>query len=149
MWRFLPFENVERFISRDADSRLSIREKLAVDKWIESDKTLHIMRDHPHHNVYIFAGLFGLVVTEDLNLKNNILEFTIYDTYLFNKWSDTPFLNKYVYNKYLLNDDIYVMIHVSLNIHFQIHFQQKWWIIGLLVKFMTKMIIDIINIKNG
>lgn len=52
MWRFVavadPF--VERVCFRDTDSRLSIREKTAVDVWMSSDKKYHIMRDHPSHN---------------------------------------------------------------------------------------------------
>jgi hypothetical protein len=40
MWRFTACDDddVEMFISRDTDSRLSIREKEAVDEWIESGK---------------------------------------------------------------------------------------------------------------
>ena len=61
-WRFLPTddENIERFIVRDCDSRMDNREKVAVDEWIQSDKTLHIMRDHPYHNVPILGGTWGL-----------------------------------------------------------------------------------------
>jgi hypothetical protein len=61
MWRFEPIDNpdVELFISRDTDSRISDREKLAVDEWLKSDKLFHIMRDHPHHTFYILAGMFG------------------------------------------------------------------------------------------
>lgn len=108
-WRFLPKEGVERFISRDADSRLLIREKLAVDEWIESGKSLHIMRDHPHHGLPIYAGLFGLVVTPELNMLDNIKEWTLknqYSSQLYNKFADQPFLNQYVYDKYILTGDM-------------------------------------------
>lgn len=44
---------------RDADSRLNIREKAAVDEWLLSSKDFHIMRDHFHHAVPIMAGAFG------------------------------------------------------------------------------------------
>ena len=37
-------------LSRDCDSRLNKREKLAVDELLKSDKNFHIMRDHPWHN---------------------------------------------------------------------------------------------------
>ena len=108
LWRFLPKDGVERFISRDADSRLLIREKLAVDEWIQSGKSLHIMRDHPHHGYPIYAGLFGLVVTENLNLKDDILTFVNRNNGndLFNKFADTPFLNEFVYNKYVGSGDM-------------------------------------------
>ena len=46
-WRFRPLydPSVEFWISRDADSRLSWREKNAVDEWLVSGKTAHLMRD--------------------------------------------------------------------------------------------------------
>jgi hypothetical protein len=37
--------DVDRFIVRDADSRLNSREKAAVDAWIASGATFPIMRD--------------------------------------------------------------------------------------------------------
>lgn len=60
-WRFLPAidNSVDIMISRDVDSRLSLREKLAVDEWLSSDKDFHIMRDHPFHNTYILGGMWG------------------------------------------------------------------------------------------
>jgi protein O-GlcNAc transferase len=61
MWRFEPIDDpeVEIMISRDADSRIYLREKLAVDEWLESGKLFHIMRDHPYHSYQIQAGMFG------------------------------------------------------------------------------------------
>jgi len=48
-WRFFAADlpDCEYAIFRDCDSRLSLREKLAVDEWIQSKKSVHIMRDHP------------------------------------------------------------------------------------------------------
>lgn len=61
-WRFEAIDdpNVELMISRDVDTQILLREKLAVDDWIKSDKLLHIMRDHPWHNYKIQAGMFGI-----------------------------------------------------------------------------------------
>lgn len=49
MQRFLVADDhrFERFCIRDADSRLSWREKVAVDDWVESDLILHVGKDHP------------------------------------------------------------------------------------------------------
>jgi hypothetical protein len=60
--RFLPAvdPNVETMISRDCDSRLSLREKSAVDEWLESDKGFHTIHDHFHHTVPILGGLWGM-----------------------------------------------------------------------------------------
>ena len=60
-WRFLPFDdiNVDIFIVRDVDSRINFREELAVNHWLESNKNLHVMRDHPHHFYKILGGMWG------------------------------------------------------------------------------------------
>ena len=58
-WRFYACEDSDIVLSRDTDSRLSLREKLAVDEWLSSDKDFHIMRDHPHHTVPILGGMWG------------------------------------------------------------------------------------------
>ena len=59
-WRFYACEDSDIMLSRDTDSRLSNREKLAVDEWLESDKDFHIMRDHPYHNTEILGGMWGV-----------------------------------------------------------------------------------------
>ncbi len=60
-WRFLPAEDkdVDIFISRDCDCRLSNREYRAVQEWIESGEKFHIMRDHPYHQAPILGGMWG------------------------------------------------------------------------------------------
>lgn len=57
-WRFLPLDDlsVDRFIVRDTDSRLSIRERSAVQEWEDSGKCFHIMRDNKWHNVVPICG---------------------------------------------------------------------------------------------
>ena len=44
LYRFLPAgeQDVYAMISRDVESRLSYREKYAVDEWMESDKMFHV-----------------------------------------------------------------------------------------------------------
>lgn len=61
MWRFEAIDDptVEIMMSRDTDTRILFREKIAVDEWLNSDKLFHIMRDHPHHNNVILGGMFG------------------------------------------------------------------------------------------
>ncbi len=60
-WRFLAAADseVEVAIVRDADSRLSPREKRAVDAWMQSGRGCHIMRDHPLHTALIAGGAWG------------------------------------------------------------------------------------------
>jgi len=61
-WRFGPmFDDrmVERFIVRDTDSRLNVREAQAVREWEESGLLFHIIRDNNEHNIRILGGTWG------------------------------------------------------------------------------------------
>lgn len=61
LWRFYPCSDntVDVMISRDCDSRLSVRDKAAVDEWLKSDKKFHILRDCCQHGWPICAGMWG------------------------------------------------------------------------------------------
>lgn len=60
-WRFKPAgeDDVDVFISRDCDSRLTSREARAVEVWMKSPYLIHAMRDHPWHSVPILGGMWG------------------------------------------------------------------------------------------
>jgi Flp pilus assembly protein TadD len=60
-WRFLASDDseVDRFLCRDADSRVNCRERAAVEAWLASGKSFHAMRDHVYHNELILAGMWG------------------------------------------------------------------------------------------
>jgi len=73
LWRFWVADDpsVELFVVRDTDCRLSIREKEAVDEWIESGKEFHVMRDHPFQMSPIVPNLWGMRVGnfKDMRVK--------------------------------------------------------------------------------
>ena len=50
---------VEKFLVRDSDNDLTMRERFAVDEWISSQKPFHAMRDHPLHRDPVLAGAWG------------------------------------------------------------------------------------------
>ncbi len=60
-WRFQVLEdpNVARFLIRDCDSVVNVRERVAVDEWIASDRHFHLMRDHFGHTDLVLAGMWG------------------------------------------------------------------------------------------
>jgi hypothetical protein len=63
-WRFLAFtdNSATRVISRDADARLTPRDKAAVEEWMKSKWLFHTMHDHKYHHKWpILAGMFGAV----------------------------------------------------------------------------------------
>lgn len=49
----------ERYLIRDADSRICEREVIAVREWEKSGAPFHVGRDHPHHTFSILGGLWG------------------------------------------------------------------------------------------
>lgn len=76
-WRFEASYDpeIEVVIFRDTDSRLNLREKLAVDEWLKGDKTFHIMRDHPYHKFPILGGMWGVKNKNNYNLEKLIKDF--------------------------------------------------------------------------
>ena len=107
-WRFEAIDdpNVEIMMSRDTDTRILLREKLAVDEWLESGKIFHIMRDHPYHSSSIQAGMFGTKKNSNIpslcNLINNYNQKCI-------RGYDQEFLRDIIYP--IIKND--VMIHAS------------------------------------
>jgi hypothetical protein len=61
MWRFLPVDDddVEIMLSRDADSRLSIREKVCVDIFENSNCGFHSIQDNTNHDD-VMGGMWGI-----------------------------------------------------------------------------------------
>jgi len=61
MWRFEVIDdpNVSRFLVRDCDSVVSVKERVAVDEWLASDRWFHAMRDFASHTEVLLAGMWG------------------------------------------------------------------------------------------
>ena len=96
MWRFYPCgdKSVEYFISRDTDSRISLRDRESVYEWIESGKDFHIIRDHPvGHSWVMNAGMWGSK-GGIINIENMISQY-INDPN--NKFIDQMFLRDVIY----------------------------------------------------
>lgn len=82
-WRFEAGydKNIDIVIFRDTDSRLNLREKNAVNEWEKSDKTFHIMRDHPHHGWPILGGMWGMKINEKYDFENILKSFNPQNKY--------------------------------------------------------------------
>ena len=96
-WRFLPFQdkNVDIFVVRDTDSRINEREYKAVCEWEKSNKVMHVMRDHPHHNYKILGGMWGYKnYKEMLNVESKMVDFLKKRKYIFKRMDDMLFLNQ-------------------------------------------------------
>jgi hypothetical protein len=78
MFRYLVMldPNVDIFISRDIDSVIWQREVDAVDQWLKSNLTFHLMRDHKFHSATILAGdnwaIITLLLTSEISSTRSI-----------------------------------------------------------------------------
>ena len=109
MWRFLPAftPGDKTVIVRDADSRFTERERAAVEEWLGSNKTLHIMRDHPMHEAPILGGLWGIKGATP-NLQSNMLKD---DETTVQYGADQRFLARHLYKSFrdsmLVHDEFF------------------------------------------
>lgn len=125
MWRFLAIddEDVEIMISRDADARLSYREKSCVNIFMESDHLLHSIRDNVSHN-NIMGGMWGIKKNERVKMKELSKDWTghYYD-------SDQKFLREKLVP--LFNDTYLIHCSTYLNtfpvVKTNEYFVGGWW----------------------
>lgn len=103
LWRFLPAGEYNTvMISRDADSWVSVREKVCVDQWLAGNKNFHIIRDHCYHSQKIMGGMWGV--------RNYILPKMAEEIEKFSKNS--------TYDQGFLADVIYPNITHDLIVHY-------------------------------
>ena len=76
-WRFYAaaIQDCSHAIFRDTDSRLTQRESMAVQAWISSGKSFHVMRDHPLHGVPVCAGMWGVVSHKLRDIRQRISDY--------------------------------------------------------------------------
>lgn len=94
-WRFIAAADpsVDVCIVRDADSRLSARDRAVVDAWLASDRDFHIIRDHPQHGARIMGGLWGARNGIISDIDQLISQWSDFDS----KRANQTFLKKEVY----------------------------------------------------
>jgi len=102
-WRFRSMVEGTVVLSRDTDSRLSMRERQIVEDWLSSDRKLCTIRDHANHYEFpILAGMWGIKNgldeqdMEDINFYNH-------PTYLMDQF----YLRDKIWPKYLNNSVVY------------------------------------------
>jgi hypothetical protein len=99
-WRFLVADDatVDRFIVRDTDSRLNARDRFAVQEWIDSGKSVHVLRDHVNHVRTMNGGLWG-------GVKG------CYPQGIYNTIKSTNFdMKGYMQDIYLLTDHVWPVV---------------------------------------
>jgi len=112
LWRFEAADDptVDRFLSRDCDSRPSSREPTAVEDWIASGKAVHVIRDHLCHVDLILAGLWGGVGGLLPAVATKAEAFVRFDS---RRWIDQQFLAQYLWpqvkQEALIHDSNYAL----------------------------------------
>ena len=94
-WRLFGYDYGDLFISRDADSHITEKVVAAVEDWLDSDKNMHIMRDHIGHYNKIQGGMFGIKKNDKIPSMKNIIENQINRSR--NYGDDEDFLSKNIY----------------------------------------------------
>lgn len=111
-WRFLVMDDpaVVRFIIRDCDSVINMRERRAVDEWIESGRLFHVMRDNPAHTDLILAGMWGGVARQ-LPPFTQLVQGFVYNPVTESRTVDQLFLGRIVWpmikNHCLIHDSLF------------------------------------------
>lgn len=98
-WRFESCDSEDIVIVRDLDDRLSKRHKFVVDEWLQSDKNIHIIRDHPNHFYPVMAGLWGCRNGVLKGIKKYISGWENKEYYT----TDQDFLKNLLYNEFFIN----------------------------------------------
>lgn len=102
-WRFLAADDpdVDVFISRDTDSVVSHREKVAVEEWLNSDKMFHTMHDtEDGHWSKVMGGLWGLKLPFNGSMESMIDSQVSLKNYNFAYNDDQNFLTKKILPMY-------------------------------------------------
>lgn len=110
-WRFEACDSDDIVIIRDLDDRLSERHKFVVDEWLNSDKKLHIIKDHPNHTYPIMAGLWGCRYGLLKGITKQISKWENKNYYT----TDQEFLRKILVNEFFIKTSY---IHDSFRVSF-------------------------------
>lgn len=152
-WRFETIDDpsVNVNLSRDTDTRILLREKLAVDEWLKSGKLFHIMRDHPHHYNPLFpinAGMFGTKKLPTIPSWTNILS-TLSNT---GRYTDQEFLRNYIYPNISTNCLVHTSFHIYTNENskrFPIPYCDKYLHVGGYVYYDESVSLEHVNILKN
>lgn len=103
-YRFFAIDTpeVQICIVRDTDSRITDRDQACIHEFLQSEKAVHIIRDHPNHHHRMMAGMWGIKKQALFFLQNRVQD--LFETWKQTQpsgdfWSDTLFLCEVVYPK--------------------------------------------------
>jgi hypothetical protein len=101
---------VDRYLVRDADSLLSVQQRVAVDEWLASEFAFHMIRDWYSHTDLILAGLWGGTSGNLPGFEKNFKDYYNQQPYKDRKL-DQNFLSEKVWSVFrrscLIHDDFF------------------------------------------
>ena len=103
--RFLVNDDpdVDMYLSRDLDSVVNDKERKAVQEWIHSGKSLHLMHDSHQHVQAIQGGMFGVRKPFKMNMLHK-LQSTFSSSQ--ERWgTDITFLTNHLLPHYIKSND--------------------------------------------
>ncbi len=116
LYRFFAIDEpgVSLMMVRDADSRVHWKDRWAIQEFVRSDHTLHIIRDHEQHTAPILGGLWGMRKVDGVFLSGEYLAYKE-DKSLGHRWAhDQNFLADVMYPRFLKDS----LVHYSNNQNF-------------------------------
>lgn len=107
MYRFLAIDEpgVDAMLVRDADSRIHMRDRWAINEFISSSFKAHSVRDHPYHGVPLLGGLWGV---KSGSIPDGITRFV-------NRYINVPWAHGK--DQDFLQRDIFPLLKGSLLVH--------------------------------
>jgi len=111
-YRFFAIDNaeVQTCIVRDADSRIYDRDYGCIQDFLNSDKAVHIIRDHPNHHHRMMAGMWGC--------KKSMLHLLPYPMFIsFVQWRQSKISNEFWSDTQFLCDLVYPYVWQHSLIH--------------------------------
>lgn len=88
-------KEVHAFLMRDVNSILSHKEASAVEAWLESKQTFHLMRDHYEHTELVLPSMWGGYTGAFDNIESDLT--TFFTNYVANRASVIEFLRSKIY----------------------------------------------------
>ena len=118
-WRFESCDSDDIVIVRDLDDRLSERHKFVVDEWLDSDKNIHLIKDHPNHTNLVMGGLWGARNGIFKGLKNIISNWIYKNNYNTDQIFLARIFNNYYISKSFVHDSYYNSLGIERKIEMQ------------------------------
>jgi len=122
-YRFLPVTFAEIGFWRDADSRITERDRWCIQQFLKSDKLFHITRDHYWHTAKIMGCSFGW--KQPIKYEFDIKNFTYGD--------DELYIAEHIYPQVVKDALVHTNNHAFLGEHVElitIPHKDKWDFIG-------------------